>query len=226
MKTNYVVILLLSATIGVQGFILYRDYSRPSVRSRQQRVIAAPKGSVVDVIGTPTLGSESAKVFLIEFADFECPFCQRHALGVGRQLDREYIATGKIRRVFLNNPLPSHANATMLAVASLCARPSAFWQMHEAIFREMPKTEDDVIKLSLAVPELDPRQFRRCFSERKEAASRVESDRQIAVKLGLSATPSFALGRLAGNGVVIEQIITGAQPFSVFQSSLDELLAK
>jgi protein-disulfide isomerase len=224
MKTNHIVILLLSTTIGLQGTILYRDYTRSSQGKSQKRVIAAPKGTVLDISGAPTLGSEKARISLIEFSDYECPFCSKHSLGVGQQLDREYVATGKVRHVFINNPLAIHGSASMLAVAAICAGPQAYWQMHDAIFREKPRTRDDVVAVAMGLPDLNPPQFDRCFADPRGAEARIESDRQIAVALGLSATPSFAIGRLTGNSVSVDHLIVGTQQLSVFQNLIDESL--
>lgn len=114
MKNNRLVVPLLVATVIMQGILLYRYHTARMPVQRQDPVRNAPKGTTLDMLGLPVEGDPHARIVLVEFADYECPFCARHATTVGADLQSEFIANGKIQHVFVNNPLPIHENARFL----------------------------------------------------------------------------------------------------------------
>jgi protein-disulfide isomerase len=127
--TSRLILVLLTLTALMQVSIMYRQGGRtdPAVR---EPVRIAPEGAVVELVDMPVEGSKEASVVLIEFSDYECPFCQRHATGVGQELRGKYVTTGSIRYAFANNPLPMHQNARFMAAAAICAgQQEYYWQM-------------------------------------------------------------------------------------------------
>jgi protein-disulfide isomerase len=97
---------------------------------------AAAVGATVSLAATPSKGRADAPVTIVEFSDFQCPFCARHVRETLPQLEKEYIGTGKVRYVYRNLPLESiHSNAFRAAEAAACANESGkFWPLHARFF--------------------------------------------------------------------------------------------
>ncbi len=179
-----------------------------------------PPGATLNLRGMPTLGGPDAAVVLVEFSDYECPFCKRHVRGVMKELVDKFISTGKVRYAFANNTLPSHQNARLLATAAICAgQQNRYWQMHDMLF------DRDVNALSELEPlvrelDLDASAFKKCLSS-PEPQERIRSDMQQAERLTLRGTPTFALGRTTQEGQLhVEKLIVGLQAISVFEKAI------
>lgn len=223
MRTGRINTALLTLTIALQGVMLHQMHStRPRA---PEPVRSPPKDAVLDVSAMPALGSVGANVFLVEFSDFECPFCRRHAVGVLNDLKRQYVQTGKVRYVFANNPLPIHQNARILATSAICAGQQArYWDLHDRLFQSQPKTEDDIRRLA-ADMKLERSAFDACMGDEAGATKVIDADTKIARELGLLSTPSFAVGTAVGEGRVrLHKIVVGAQSFEVFQSVIDDMV--
>jgi protein-disulfide isomerase len=168
---------------------------------------------VVDTEGYPTWGNTKAPVTIVEFSDFECPFCSR-ALPVVAQIKKEY-GPDKVRIVFRDMPLPSHGRAVPSALASHCANEQGkFWEMHDLLFSNQSKLSDKDLKEHAKTLKLDEDKFNECFDQKKHMAM-VDKSRREAEALGIQATPSFVV-----NGTLIQ----GAQPFEKFKSKIDKAL--
>src|SRR6266850_6555168 len=147
-RLNRLVLPLVVLTVVMQATILYRQYRPPTLTgqppSAKELVVDAAKDSIMDLDGLPTKGN-NGNLVLVEFSDYECPFCARHANGVAQQLEQKYISTGRIRYAFANNPLPIHQNAKFLASAAICAgKQGRYWGMHDRLFSAQPKSKDQV----------------------------------------------------------------------------------
>ncbi len=176
-----------------------------------------PQRPIFDVsIGdSPFTGGADAKVAIVEFSDFQCPFCAR-ATEKLNQLKKKY--GNKIKIVFKNFPLPSHANAPLAARAGLCAQKlkgnESFWKLHDKMFANQSKlNRSDVIKYSSEI-QLDEKAFEDCLNS-EEIHSRVEADIQQGKDLGVQSTPTFYV-----NGRPVQ----GNQSLEVFGEIIDELL--
>jgi len=117
MKTRIAALVL--AAFFASGAVRYVYLS--ARRRSMPRVQDAPVDTTLDTGGMPSLGSGDAPIVLVEFSDFECPFCKRHARGVMALLRDNLVTTGRLRYVIANLPLAKHANATKLATAAICA---------------------------------------------------------------------------------------------------------
>ena len=228
-KSNHIITLLLVTTLAMQLYILRQTKvasGQPfAVPSIDDSVSAAPANSIIDISALAVHGSNSARVVLVEFSDFECPFCDRHAKSVGKQLDDEFVATGKIKHGFANYPQNKHASAALLAVAGMCAsNQNKFWKMHEQIFAHAPRSEFDVSSVATNMG-LDLRQFQECLKGDREVLRRIEQQRQMAQKLQLMGTPGFAIGVSdTENRVKVQMLIRGSQPLHVFQEVLKKVI--
>jgi protein-disulfide isomerase len=221
---------LLGMTLVLQGAILYVDWhnrsnqraNRPS--GQPEPIQTAEPNTVVNVAGLPALGKEDAKVVIVEFSDFECPFCIRHATSVFPQLKEQWVATGKLRYVAANNPLPMHSHARLLATASLCAdQQNRYWDMHDVLFSKQPKTTEEVLSIAHDLS-LNGRTFASCLEENQQLNERLNNEIEVAQKLGLQATPGFAVGFIDQDTVHIKKFIRGAQPVEIFSRIVEELL--
>lgn len=163
----------------------------------------------------PTKGPDDAPVTIIEYSDFECPFCQRHALEVAPQLLSNY--DGQIRYVFKDFPLESiHPEATPAAAAALCAHDQgAFWDFHDMLFNtELAFGQETYLAFAEELA-LDIDVFTQCVEEDRYVEE-VLSDFEFAARLGVRSTPTFFI-----NGIAV----VGAQPYEVFAQVIDSELA-
>ena len=177
----------------------------------------------------PTLGNKNAKVTVVEFGDFQCPFCKEFYQQTFSQIKKQYIDTGKIQYVFRNFPLTQlHVNAQIAAVAAECANVQGkFWDYHNLLYANgqadgtnLDKTSLEKYGSSLGLNSgtlgFGKNKFNQCL-ESNATLPVVNADQAEGTKDGISGTPSFFI-----NG----QIIVGAQGFSTFQQAIDAALNK
>jgi protein-disulfide isomerase len=159
----------------------------------------------VEVAATgPAKGPENAPVTIVEFSDFECPFCGR----VNPTLEQVQQKYGdKVRIVFRQFPLAMHANAQKAAEASLCAHEQGkFWELHDAMFQNQQALGVDQLKAKAAELGLEAEKFNQCLDS-GQFASQVQADMQAGSAAGVSGTPAlFVNGRLISGAVPIDQI--------------------
>jgi protein-disulfide isomerase len=181
--------------------------------------------STISIAGAPVRGAESAPLVLIEFADFQCPMCAMFVRETWPRLSREYLDTGRLRFVYRHLPVEEiHAHALGAAQAGVCAhRDGRFWELHARLFVSPERLSPaDLIDHAAGVG-LDRDRFARCLAEPSTA---VRQDMAEAGRLGLRGTPQFVVGRVVGGDQVrVIGIVTGAQPFEVFDAALQAALA-
>ena len=240
--TTPVAILLgsfvISIAILVQGGII--KIGRPTAAqpvatqptsTQVPQATPPPISSTVSVDDDPILGSKDAPVTLIEFSDYECPFCKRHFDQVYSQLKKDYLDTGKVKLVFRDYPLPFHdPMATFEAKAANCAKDqggdSAYFKFHDAIFTKTTSngnglTKDQVYQMAVDLG-LNQANLKICADSDKFDAE-VKKDISDGSAAGVSGTPSFFVGKSDLSGTITGKLIVGAQPYSAFQSAIDAL---
>ena len=164
--------------------------------------------------GAPSKGPENAAVTLVEFSDFQCPFCAR-AGPILRQLEDTY--SGSVRIVWKHLPLPMHEDAISAAIAAEAARNQGrFWEFHDSLFANQDQLHPDDLRQYAVELGLDIDRFEADLLT-VVADGKIEADMAEAEALGLSATPSFFV-----NG----RFVAGAQPYEVFEELIDEELAR
>lgn len=164
----------------------------------------------------PFMGGADAKVTVIEFSDFQCPFCAKGAEIVS-QLKKKY--GNKIKVAFKNYPLPFHNHAQKAAEAGLCVNEQSkakFWEMHDAMFADQAGLAEEALKTKVGKLGLDVSKFTKCLSSGK-FAEKVKSDMEEGKKIGVKSTPTFFV-----NGMMIN----GAHPIEVFSELIDAELSK
>ena len=181
--------------------------------SKEVRIsLNPPRLSVTTAASDPTWGPANAPVQIIEFSDFQCPFCQR----AGPVLQKLRATFGdRVRLVFKDLPLPSHPNAFQAAEAAQCAHEqSKFWEYHDVLFANQNALGRDDLKRHAAGLGLDAAKFNACFDEGRTGRL-VQADMNESERYGVSSTPTFFI-----NG----RLLSGAQPFEVFDRIIQEEL--
>ena len=191
------------------------------VAPSQPSAPAAPTAPVNVATGTHIKGDVNAKVTIVEFSDFQCPFCKRFFDETEGQLNDQYVKTGKVKIYFRNYPLPFHQNAQKAAEAAECAgQQGKFWEMHDVMFTKGAGDGTGLavadLKQYAADLKLDTTKFNTCLDTSATAAA-VKKDSDDGQAAGVSGTPSF---------IVNGQLVVGAQPFSAFKTAIDAALAK
>lgn len=217
--SHLLVVAVALAFVGGFGFhaALFPSPGLPSGGSSSlaPAATAPPAGNgriSVSEDNDPSVGPSSAKVVLIEFSDFQCPFCLR-AQPTVEQLLSTY--GDRIRFVYRHYPLPNHPNARPAAEASVCAgEQGKFWPYHDKLFANPSKLADADLKKGAADLGLDASRFNACVDSHKYK-SEVDADIRAGEEAGVNGTPAFFV-----NG----RMISGAQPFEVFKRVIEEEL--
>jgi len=225
----YSVLVLLSFAVGV--LVGYVAWGRNTVTAAAPAGAAAqqPSGAVAEapvapqaeyvrydipIEGYPSLGPDDAKIVVVEFSDFQCPYCRRFHQETYQALLDAY--PGQIRFVYRNLPLTSiHPNAMGAAVASLCANDqNGFWDYHDKLFSSESLGEEVYVQYATDLG-LDVDAFTACLSS-GEHDTFIQEDMDYSLGIGVQSTPTFFINGLA---------IVGAQPLSNFQQLIDKELA-
>ncbi len=188
--------------------------------------------SSISVEDEPTLGESDASVTIVEFSDYQCPFCRRFQQETLEQLRENYIDEGKVRLVYKDFPLTQlgHNRAPLMAQAALCAgEQGKYWEMHDKMFNEQQKlsprgtakfSADKVTQWAEDI-EMDMDAFTRCVDSDRYR-SEVQSDLSEGKSLGVSGTPTFFI---YAEGDQQARKLVGAQPYSRFRSVIDSKLS-
>ena len=166
----------------------------------------------------------SGPVAIVEFTDFECPFCARHATVTLTALKKQLVDSGKARYFALNLPLKMHPHAEPAAEAAECAAEQGqFWRMHELLFaRQKDLATTNFVDLAGELG-LNLRQFEVCLDS-DLALKRVRGHVEESQRLGVRSTPVFFLGRVRNDGSVdLLKRIEGARPFETFSTELAKM---
>ena len=169
---------------------------------------------------SPRWGAADAKVTIVEFSDFQCPYCKQGA-EILKQIKNKYGK--KVTVVFKNFPLPFHTNAKGAAIAALCANEQGsdkFWRLHDFMFANQAALTRDALKEAVGNAGnklgLDKSKFASCLDSNKYLKA-VEADMEAGRKVGVKSTPTFFV-----NGM----IVNGARPMAEFSELIDAELAK
>jgi protein-disulfide isomerase len=178
----------------------------------------------VSVADNPSLGKPDAPITLIEFSDYQCPFCQRFVRNTLPALKTDYVDTGKVRYVFRDFPLAMHRQARKAAEAAHCAgEQGKYWEMHDVIFSNQQALKVEDLKEHASSLDLEPTAFNNCLEQGKYAAE-IDKDFADGSAAGVTGTPSFFIGKTSPNGTIEGTLIRGAQPITAFRQVIDRLL--
>jgi len=200
-------------------------FAQPGFPQAPQAV--SPRELVLSIDGRPVKGEKNAKLTLIEFADYQCPFCAHHARETLPQIEAEYIKTGKVKYVFRDFPIESaHPQAFKAAEAAHCAgEQGKYWEMHGRLFAHQRQLGLNDLPQHAQALALDAN-FQQCLDSGKYAV-KVRRDWADARKAGVAGTPTFFLGPTKRNGSQVRALrkLVGAQPYAAFKEAIDSLLS-
>jgi protein-disulfide isomerase len=177
-------------------------------------LLEPPRVEVAVAEGTPSRGPASAPIVLVEYTDYQCPYCARAQPTIAAVMERY---DGQIRHVFKNLPLPMHAQAQLAAEAALCAQDQGlFWEFHDWLFDNQRTMNRDSMITQAGAMNMDVDLFTACI-DRGTYQEKVDADMREARGFGITGTPGFMI-----NG----RVLTGAQPPEAFEAIIDEELTR
>lgn len=217
---------LIPGAIIVAGFLIasavvYTSFNRSVPRDKTAAVAGDEKkrtnaGSIVD--DDPFLGSPEAPVTIVEFGDFQCPFCKRFFETTEREIIDTYVKTGKVRFVYRDFPITSiHPMAQKSAEASECADDqNKFWEYHDLLYQRQGDLGNENLKRWARELGLNGATFDECLDSGKYK-NEVERDYADGIALGVSGTPA---------NIVNGRLVPGALPFEQFRAIIEAELAR
>jgi protein-disulfide isomerase len=170
-------------------------------------------------------GRADARLTLIEFSDFQCPFCERFFRETLPLIEKDYIQTGKVRMVYRDFPMAGiHKDAQKAAEAAQCAgEQGKYWEMHDMIFRNHKSMGVADLKKHARGLGLSADQFEKCVDSGKYAEE-VKNDLVDGRTIGVDGTPTFFVGHTGKDKTIQAFTIGGARPYAVFKEVFDKLL--
>src|SRR5262249_37517413 len=149
----------------------------------------------------PHLGRDDAPVAIVEFSDFECPYCAQYVRGLYQNIRKEFVDSGKVRYAFADFPLSSHRFAMAAGEAAWCAgRQGKFWAMHDALFENQERLSSFDYKTQAGLIGVNENDFDACM--RGNPSTDVLKARSEGSRIGVNSTPTFLLGQVAKDSVV------------------------
>ena len=197
-------------------------------RLLQSRPAAAadvlPKDPIA-IANEPSKGKGTAKVAVIEFSDYQCPFCSRYSKDTLPQIATDYIDTGKVKYVFRDLPLSFHKQAFKAAEAAHCAGAEGkFWEMHDTMFQNQAALAPEQLTAHAKTLGLDEGSFQQCLDSGRFAAD-INKDIAEAGAVGITGTPAFLVGVIQPDGrVKVVKKLSGARPYADFKAAIDSAL--
>jgi protein-disulfide isomerase len=187
-------------------------------KTKVEVYIEKPKRPVFDVniADAPFKGNADAKVTIVEYSDFQCPFCSKASKTV-EELEKKY--GNKVKIAFKNFPLPFHNQAKMAAMAAECANvqdKKYFWKMHDAMFADQTKLDRDQLLATAKKIGVKVEEFTKCLDSNAHMA-KIDQDIKEGQELAIKSTPTFFI-----NG----KLLSGALPIETFSEVIEEELAK
>lgn len=222
-KATTVVLIVILAVFAFKGVFGTSSTTGNAVAVPQPTAAAPTAGQAVPAIDMEALmdddavrGDPNAPVTIVEFSDFECPFCARFYSETLGQIESQYIETGKVKLVYRDFPLSFHPNAQKAAEAAECAgEQGQYYAMHDLLFERGVQGGVTTFKAYATELGLDTTAFNTCLDS-GAMASEVLADFTDGQQAGIQGTPGFVI-----NG----RMVSGAQPFTVFQQVIEAELS-
>ena len=185
----------------------------------------APNVATANVHGEPFRGTNTARVAIIEYSDFDCTFCGRYARDVFPRVDADYVRSGKVKYYFRDLPEANDTNAWFKARAARCAGDQGkFWEMHDLLFLTQDAKGPDVMALGSTLG-LNMPEFNECLAKEKYLIN-IQRSAAGAKRMGLYGTPAFLIGPLTEDGdfVRVKKVQVGVESYDSLKEILEEML--
>jgi protein-disulfide isomerase len=184
------------------------------------------RGIDFELANYPLKGSSAARLVMLDFTDYQCPYCGRYARETLPQIIKQYVDSGKLRYAILDLPLPNHQNAPKAAEASHCAGDQEkFWEMHDQMMAKQ-ESLDNLSSYATSL-NLDMPRFEECLKTNKYAED-IRKPMALASKLDVRAVPGFVLAESdPRNPLKLKAIVSirGAMPLESFEGEINKALA-
>jgi protein-disulfide isomerase len=177
------------------------------------------------ILGTaPRLGSAAARIGIVEFSDYQCPYCRSFHEQIFPKLRKEYVNTGIVQFIHKDLPLRRiHPQAMPAAMAANCAgMQNRFWEMHEALYANQGRLAPALYPELARALKLDEAKFSACLKGSAHA-QQILRDTTEAQRLGVNGTPSFVIGKIEGNTLTMVRMAAGAPGFEAFAQEIERL---
>lgn len=223
-----VCIVTLLLLTGVEGLVINQQ---KQVIKQQRRLMltSAPDDLKVSFAGAPTKGLSTAPVVIVEYSEFTCTYCGRHAQTVLPVIDREYILPGKVEYVPRNFPLTQSDQSKLMAEAASCSHAQGkYWELHDLFFKRdwSEYVHPSAVRSYAQGVALDLEKFQQCLDTGATRASLLEEETEGRLG-GVEVTPTFFLGRRTGSGTMhVDKVLKGAMPFEEFRIVIEDLLKR
>src|SRR5262245_25723020 len=181
---------------GVVGTLFIPQANAQSANGNDVSKKEAQLAILQSLDGTPALGDPNARIVIVEFGDYQCPFCGQHANQVLPQILADYVKSGKIRYFFKDIPVEAiHPQAFKAAEAALCSgEQGKYWEMHDRLFKNQRALTVRELSAHAAVLDLDIGKFQQCL-DGDTYATQIRKSVQDGLKAGVRGTPTFFIGR-------------------------------
>lgn len=184
-----------------------------------------PTIATFGIQGDPSIGSPRAPVTIVEFSDFECPYCKRFHDETLPLLKKSYVDKGLVRFIHKDLPLPFHKNAYLAATATRCANEiGKYWEAYSSIFSQQDclscKGPSAIVAATTGI---NPAELDKCNKTNKQISKMVNINKSEADVNGIRSTPTFVIGR-SSKTVHRGRVIEGAIPWKDFKSIIDQAL--
>jgi protein-disulfide isomerase len=193
----------------------------------QQQAAPAPDDKVSYKLapGGFSMGDAKAPLVMVEYTDFQCPFCQQFHNTAFAQIKANYIDTGKMRFVSRDFPLPFHENAHIAATAGRCAAEQGkYWEMRHVMIVNAASLKEDNLVTYAGNVKMDVPKFKTCLDSDKFKAQ-IDKDIAEGGVAGVTGTPSFVIGYVDNDKIDGVRMV-GAAPYDQFDAKIQEMLEK
>jgi protein-disulfide isomerase len=181
--------------------------------------------SMLGTQGESFRGDTSATVAIVEYADFECPYCGQYEHDIYPHIAKDYVETGKVKYFYRDLPLPMHPHAMIAARAARCAgEQGKYWEMHDSLFAKQNTIREADMPGRAQELGLDTQKFSECLSSDRYT-DQIKQSAMEAQKMGIGGTPTFFIGKIGSNGEVTDlKTIIGTRPYDAFKSAIEDTL--
>jgi len=202
--------------------LILQRLAQPQPPQQPPRVVAR-----IAVGDNPVLGKRDAPLTLIEFADYQCPYCRQFFDTTMGTLKQEYVEAGKLRYVFRDFPMAQlHPQARKAAEAARCAgEQGKYWEMHDVLLQNQQALHSEQLQVYAERLHLDGMAFRACFAAGKYRTL-IQQNYDEAQSAGVRGTPSFLLGKTQPDDTIEGVLIRGARPLEEFRNEIERILAE
>ena len=208
--------------LAAGGAVLWSVFGRSApAKSASVKVPSEP----ISIAASSQYGDAGALVVVVEYSDFQCPYCAAFAEATLPLLETTYIKPGRVRWAFVNFPVPSHVGADVAAAGADCAaQQGQFWPMHNLLFEKKGQVGRSEWSQIAETLKLDAKKLASCIAD-DATALKIRTGVADAKLLGVYGTPTFFVGTVRPDGrLQVRTVLTGAKSIDDFRSAIDPLL--